>query len=59
MQNNSNLNIRISYEDKVKAQNKARAEGLSLSTLVKCFIVGYISGDILASELLASIEKKQ
>lgn len=54
----ANINIRISLEDKRKAQEKARSEGLTLSFLVKSFIAGYLSGDILGSELVALREKK-
>ncbi len=58
MSNDTNINIRISLDEKRKAQEKARSEGLTLSFLVKCFISGYLSGDILGSELVAFREKK-
>ena len=46
------MEVRIDYDVKADAQKKARSEGYTLSYLVKCFIAGYLTGDILGSEIV-------
>lgn len=46
------VNFRISTIAKNEAQKKAKADGLTLSKAIKCFICGYLAGDMLAEELV-------
>lgn len=46
------INFRISTSAKNEAQKKAKSEGLTLSKCIKCFITGYLAGDLLAEELI-------
>lgn len=52
------LDIRIDRDMKYDAQEKARSEGYTLSYLLKCFIAGYLSGDILAENIVKVASKK-
>lgn len=44
--------LRIDLETKREAQEKASKDGTSLAHLIKCFIIGYLAGDILADSIL-------
>lgn len=48
----ANLTLRINSEQKAKAKAKAEKEGYSLAYLVKCFLAGYLSGDIVADMVI-------
>lgn len=55
--NTNRIDVRIDRDIKHEAQEKARSEGYSLSFLIKCFVVGYLSGDILGSEIVKHAKK--
>lgn len=52
------INVRIKQSIKLDAQEKARSEGYSLSFLIKCFIVGYLNGEIVADSVIKAVNKK-
>ena len=38
--------------EKDELQKKAKSEGLTLSKCIRCFVIGYLSGDLLAQQLI-------
>lgn len=46
------LKFRMLPSEKDELQKKAKSEGLTLSKCIRCFVIGYLSGDLLAQQLI-------